>query len=72
MKSSLDIIKSYSNNVSIISNIEDNQDDDNIIVYNNVISDKVSLYIIREIIINSNIGMYSSLIRLIKHITHLN
>ena len=72
MKSTLDIIKSYSNNVSIISNIEDNQDDDNIIVYNNVISDKVSLYIIREIIINSNIGMYSSLIRLIKHITHLN
>ena len=72
MKSTLDIIKSYSNNVSTISNIEDNQDDDNIIVYNNVISDKVSLYIIREIIINSNIGMYNSLIRLIKSITHLN
>ena len=72
MKSTLDIIKSYSNNVSTISNIEVNQDDDNIIVYNNVISDKVSLYIIREIIINSNIGMYSSLIRLIKPITHLN
>ena len=72
MKSTLDIIKSYSNNVSTISNIEVNQDDDNIIVYNNVISGKVSLYIIREIIINSNIGMYSSLIRLIKPITHLN
>ena len=48
MKSTLDIIKSYSNNVSTISNIEVNQDDDNIIVYNNVISGKVSLYIIRD------------------------